>query len=184
MLGERYGIPTEFTSYLVVEPRLRDHATTQWRGGGVDGDERAAPRRRTPTRDRSASSPPKRRRRSARRTQWRRSTRCRGGADDATSQCCERTCRVDASRERTYLRAAGRRVDRRALHAPACTTMKIKPFSKAYFDLLAQLPELRAALALGDRVIVVGRDRAISFARRRRGGAVRRGARARCVKAW
>jgi hypothetical protein len=41
-------------------------------------------------------------------------------------------------------------------------TTKIKPFSKAYFDIVSQLPELRSALALGDRVIVVGRDRAIS----------------------
>ena len=47
---------------------------------------------------------------------------------------------------------------------PSRRTEKIKPFSKAYFDLLAQLPELRGASALGDRVIVVGRDRAISFA--------------------
>jgi hypothetical protein len=42
------------------------------------------------------------------------------------------------------------------------TITKIKPFSKAYFDLVAALPELRASLALGDRVIAVGRDRAIS----------------------
>jgi hypothetical protein len=41
-------------------------------------------------------------------------------------------------------------------------TTKIKPFSKAYFDIVSALPELRATLALGDRVIVVGRDRAIS----------------------
>jgi Ca-activated chloride channel family protein len=40
----------------------------------------------------------------------------------------------------------------------------IKPFSTAYFDLIAQLPELRAAFALGERVIVVGKDRAIALA--------------------
>jgi Ca-activated chloride channel family protein len=49
-----------------------------------------------------------------------------------------------------------------ARYTTSMPTTKIKPFSKAYFDIVAQLPELRAALALGDRVIVVGRDRAIS----------------------
>ena len=44
------------------------------------------------------------------------------------------------------------------------TTIKIKPFSKVYFDLMKELPDLRAVFALGDRVIVVGRDRAIHLA--------------------
>jgi hypothetical protein len=39
----------------------------------------------------------------------------------------------------------------------------IKPFSKAYFDLIEQLPELRPAFALGERVIVAGRSRAIEL---------------------
>jgi hypothetical protein len=49
-----------------------------------------------------------------------------------------------------------------ARYTSSMPTTKIKPFSKAYFDIVSALPELRAALALGDRVIVVGRDRAIS----------------------
>jgi phage terminase large subunit GpA-like protein len=49
-----------------------------------------------------------------------------------------------------------------ARYTTSMSTTKIKPFSKAYFDIVSALPELRAALALGDRVIVVGRDRAIS----------------------
>lgn len=49
-----------------------------------------------------------------------------------------------------------------ARYTTSMPTTKIKPFSKAYFDLVAALPELRASLALGDRVTVVGRDRAIS----------------------
>jgi hypothetical protein len=39
----------------------------------------------------------------------------------------------------------------------------IKPFSKAYFDIVAQLPELRSSFALGSRVIVVGKARAIEL---------------------
>jgi hypothetical protein len=45
-------------------------------------------------------------------------------------------------------------------------TTTIKPYSKAYFDVIAALPELRAAFALGSRVIVVGRDRAIALSER------------------
>jgi hypothetical protein len=37
----------------------------------------------------------------------------------------------------------------------------IKPYSTAYFDLLQQVPELKTVFALGDRVIVVGKTRAI-----------------------
>jgi hypothetical protein len=43
-------------------------------------------------------------------------------------------------------------------------TVRIKPFSKAYFDVMDQLPELRAVFALGDELTVVGRDRAIALA--------------------
>jgi hypothetical protein len=43
-------------------------------------------------------------------------------------------------------------------------TTTIKPYSAAYFDLLGRLPELRAAFALGARVAVAGRDRAIVIA--------------------
>jgi Ca-activated chloride channel family protein len=35
MLGERYGIPTEFTSYLVVEPRLAAMRDRSGFGGGI-----------------------------------------------------------------------------------------------------------------------------------------------------
>src|SRR5258707_8393442 len=46
----------------------------------------------------------------------------------------------------------------------AMSTTRIKPFSRAYFDVLAALPELRAVFALGNRVAVAGRDGAIVLA--------------------
>jgi hypothetical protein len=49
-------------------------------------------------------------------------------------------------------------------YRPTMPTTTIKPFSQAYFDLLDRLPELRAVFALGTRVLVVGKDRAISLA--------------------
>jgi hypothetical protein len=37
----------------------------------------------------------------------------------------------------------------------------VKPYSKAYFDILKQLPELKSVFALGDRVVVVGKSAVI-----------------------
>jgi hypothetical protein len=51
-------------------------------------------------------------------------------------------------------------------YRPTMPTTTIKPFSQAYFDLLDRLPELRAVFALGARVLVVGKDRAISLSDR------------------
>jgi hypothetical protein len=48
-------------------------------------------------------------------------------------------------------------------YRPTMPTTTIKPFSKAYFDLLDRLPELRAAFTLGARVRIVGKDRAIAL---------------------
>jgi hypothetical protein len=39
----------------------------------------------------------------------------------------------------------------------------VKAYSKAYFDLLKQLPELSAAVALGEQVTVVGRGVVVSI---------------------
>ena len=75
-----------------------------------------------------------------------------------------RTCRVDAGRQRTYVRAARRRLDRRALHARACRRRRSSRSRKRTSIWCRALPELRAVFALGDRVIVVGRDRAIVVA--------------------
>jgi len=65
---------------------------------------------------------------------------------------------------RTFLLRDSVWTDTRYQATMATTT--IKPFSQAYFDLLDRLPELRAVFALGARVIVVGKDRAISLSER------------------
>ncbi len=154
MLGERYGIPTEFTSYLVVEPQF---ATNQARM-------RMAPPA-TPSRDMSFESA---KAASAQRDASslasldslalaKKPSRvmAMGAANDAAASVSTRVVNGH-----TFVMRDGVWTDAR--YTSTMPTTKIKPFSKAYFDLLAQLPELRASLALGDRVIVVGRDRAIS----------------------
>ena len=64
--------------------------------------------------------------------------------------------RVDA---RTFVLRDGVWTDER--YQSSMHSTRIKPFSKAYFDLLRVLPELRSVFALGDRVIVAGRTQAI-----------------------
>ena len=155
-LGERYGIPTEFTSYLVTEPQRRRQPARHHRPGvgrTADGASRAN----------SASSWRKRRRRSARSATWRcwiRSgpRRRRRPTRDGWRDAAVNTRRVDA---RTFTLRDGVWTDVR--FRTGMETIIIKPYSKAYFDLLTQLPELRSTFALGDRVIVVGKSVAISL---------------------
>jgi len=68
------------------------------------------------------------------------------------------TRRIDG---RTFALKSGVWTDAR--YRAGMTTIKIKPFSTVYFDLMKELPDLRAVFAIGDRLIVVGRDRAIEL---------------------
>jgi hypothetical protein len=151
-LGERYGIPTEFTSYLVLEPQMRIRAANggaapaampvaDARGQRFEAAKAASAQRMVSSVAAMdsmslAAAPPMAERR-----------------DAAVS-----VRRVDA---RTFAMRDGVWIDQR--HRAATPTTKIKAFSKAYFDLVAALPELRPAFALGTRVIVVGRTRAIEL---------------------
>jgi Ca-activated chloride channel family protein len=167
-LGERYGIPTEFTSYLVTEPRFamnqqaadarRDAAN---RLGGFSAATAMAP---------SPSAPPvaEMRFESAKAASAQRAASSIAVLDSlATAKKSVDAKEKDASAStrtvngHTFVLRDGVWTDSRFTKSLAIT--KIKPFSKAYFDLVTALPELRASLALGDRVIVVGRDRAISM---------------------
>jgi Ca-activated chloride channel family protein len=159
MLGERYGIPTEFTSYLVVEPRMALNRA-QASGGGMVPPNAPSP---ATAMDAQRSL----RFESAKAASAQRSANTVAALDSMSAAAPRR----DAAAERngtstrvvnghTFVLRDGVWTDAR--YTTSMPTTKIKPFSKAYFDIVAQLPELRAALALGDRVIVVGRDRAIS----------------------
>ena len=163
-LGERFGIPTEFTSYLVQEP------------GIVAG--RNAPVGTALGGARPSAAPMARRERAfedAKDASVLRSTVSIAGMDSA------RAASAAASAGERDLQKAGngsqavRIIDSRTFalrdgvwtdlaYRPGATnvrTVRIKAFSKAYFDLIGALPELRAVFALGDRVVVKGRGVAI-----------------------
>jgi len=163
-LGERYGIPTEFTSYLVQEPQaVLTRTASMNAAAGAGGGLRLAATTAQP-----ASAPATHQKiafEAAKQASAQRSVsniaaidsmaRVVGGPlRDKDEARADR--RVDG---RTFVLRDGVWTDVR-YHAGMQTTT-IKAYSKAYFDALQQLPELKAVFALGDRVIVVGKTAAI-----------------------
>ncbi len=166
-LGTRWGIPTELTSYLVLEPGMANVATAQ-------------PRNR-PTRDAlnqvvttgTRGAEPERRLNSPNSVAMPSSAPATSGAgassfDQAKAAAEMRSERsvgqMDAAMEAARMRrAAGRTfelrdsswVDQRAVAADA-RRVAVKPYSAAYFALMERVPELREVFALGDRVEVRG----------------------------
>jgi hypothetical protein len=64
--------------------------------------------------------------------------------------------------ERTFRLVSGVWTDVR--HDSKLRTVRVKPYSEAYFELVSRLEGLSAAFTLGDRVVVVGRSIAIELA--------------------
>ena len=155
-LGEQYGIPTEFSSYLVVEPgmdprrRIGD-ATMQLNQTVVTGVAGAAP---APSGNAKSFE-------AARASAAQRSATSLSAADEAAG----------LSRRDGAVRRSGNRLfvlrDSVWTDTGLKDTMrrvKVRPYSAAYFRVLELMPELREPLAMGDRVIVAGRSIAIEIA--------------------
>lgn len=153
-LGERWGIPTELTSYLVLEPGMVANAPTPirrerdasanrqplGRSGGVSSASGAG-----------AATPP-----------------APSSFELAKAAAEMRDARslgeVSSSRDDAQLRRVGNRtlvlrdsiwVDSRAESAGA-RRLVVKPYSSAYFALIARVPELQDYLAAGERVELHG----------------------------
>jgi len=159
-LGERYGIPTEFTSYLVTERQDLPVRTAMMGAGG--GQVAAAAPAAMKARAMAAANVDFE---SAKAASAQR-TMSNVAAIDSLSLANGRPMR-DQDEAR-----ATRRVDGRTfvLHDGAWTDVryhagmqvtKIKPYSKAYFDLLQQVPELKSVFVLGDNLVVVGKTDAV-----------------------
>jgi Ca-activated chloride channel family protein len=154
-LGERFGIPTEFTSYLVQEP------------GMVAAGRRFDTSRSTQLQAVVATSVPP----SAAPVMRDKSF------EEAKAASAQRvamsTVVIDSMMRRAIGGgAAGSNMKRAGSHtfilkdsvwtdvrqAPSGTrTIRIKAYSKAYFDLIDAVPDLRAIFAIGDRVMAQGR---------------------------
>lgn len=156
-LGERFGIPTEFTSYLVLEPgmvatrgvgdgRRQRTALDQIQVTGVAGAGAAA-----------APAPAVARFEAARSASEQRAAKSLAAADMASDAGAQ----LRRAGTRMFRLEGERLVDVR--YKPGLRVYKVKAYSAAYFKLIGEIPDLRDALALGDKVLVVGRSLAVDI---------------------
>lgn len=160
-LGLRYGIITEYTSYLVEEPhmavmrpeaaldRARDMAAAPAEQSGEVAFQRA---------DRSSR------------------LKAAGGLEEAEAmnQALLSAATMDGAAGRRGA-AAARQVARRIFmlrdsvwtdlrYDPSLRVFDVAPYSDAYFELVRALPGLRPYLALGDRLVIAGDGVALRLA--------------------
>jgi hypothetical protein len=154
-LGERWGIPTELTSYLVLEPQMvasPNAIPTIGRTGTRERDQIARGAAG------NAASPVSAALRAEEFEQAKQAAsmrEMRSVADlDAAAPTASATTRRTSTRQFTLRDSVW--VDTRA-EAPQARTLRVRPFSAAYFAAMERLPELREAFALGERVAVHGR---------------------------
>jgi Ca-activated chloride channel family protein len=148
-LGERYGIPTELTSYLVTE---HGALGANGIGGGVRKQAPLLPQDATFS---GANAPMAAAARfeEAKTASERRATTSLGDLDkDATRDKME-NLRMAGSRTFTLQDS----VWTETRTGPSVPVIKVKAFSSAYFALVQNLPELGPLFAVGERVRVFGR---------------------------
>lgn len=149
MLGERYGIPTPLTSYLVLEPGPVANTGRRGIAGGV------------------ASAPAAVRVREQAFAEAKAASAYRGAQSLAAADAAAPEPRADGITmrrvgSRTFLLRDRVWTDTR--FRDTMRTVTIKPFSEAYFALVRRLPALRDAFSLGERVTVAGAGVAIILA--------------------
>jgi Ca-activated chloride channel homolog len=158
-LGERYGIPTELTSYLVQEPQM---VMNRQRGGmpmpaSAPAERFEAARKSTAQRDaQSVGAMDKMSLNSVM------VTGAGAAVADSALVSGNEPGRADAARragDHLFARRGGRWTD--VAFKDGMKVVRIKPFSPAYFAVLDAMPDLRAAFAVGEKVIVAGKHVAI-----------------------
>jgi Ca-activated chloride channel family protein len=150
-LGERFGIPTEFSSYLVVEPGMN-------RRGGIGAGGPVQLQSVVTTGAATAAAP---------------SVQFEAAKSAAAQRSATSVAAADAAvgmRDDANIRRAGNvtlvlrdSVWTDARYKQSGTVLKVKPYSDAYFKLLELLPDLREPFSVGERVLVAGRSMAIEL---------------------
>ena len=155
-LGERYAIPTEFTSYLVQEPGNVAIAPPMLRGQVGAGAGRAVVPQAAPTASDFAR---------AKVSSMQREARSLAEVDSASgaSGSAGAARRIGA---RLFVLRDSVWTDARSEASPVADLAKVrvKPYSPAYFALLRAVPELGDPFGLGDRVLVFGRKVVVEVA--------------------
>ncbi len=155
-LGERYGIPTELSSYLVLEPGMvaqqngapspslrRNRADVQGRAAGAATSGMAA----------ESGAARDQRFEAAKAASAQRDASSLAAADSMSGPGSESTRRVGG---RILERRDGMWTDGQS--PASARVLKIRAYGAAYFALVRELPELAELLASGDRVRVAGRS--------------------------
>jgi Ca-activated chloride channel family protein len=161
-LGERFGIPTEFSSYLVVEPGMNRPDRLIGRVGGVQLQSIVVTGAGAPM------SAPAVQFEAAKTAAAQRSVTSLSAADSAAGFGGSSVTRRDG-REGNVTRAGNVTFVLRdsvwtdVRYKKTGTVLQVKPFSDAYFKLIEMLPDLREALTVGERVIVAGQSMAIEL---------------------
>jgi Ca-activated chloride channel family protein len=160
-LGLRHGILTEYTSYLVQEPE--QVAARESRLGGVARDEIAA--------NRPQAAAPAAQTGQKAFEQARQSARlARLNTVAESDAAIEEKLESAGGRSDQIKRAGGRvfRLDQGVwtdiAHRDSLQLVTVAPFSPAYFALTRALPEIGQSLAVGDQVLVAGREISIRVA--------------------
>jgi Ca-activated chloride channel family protein len=154
-LGEQYGIPTEFSSYLVVEPGMDPRRQL--------GDVRMQLNQAVITGAASGAAAPSAKAGSfeaARASAAQRSAITLSAVDEASGLEKDKSVRREGNRLFTLRDSVWTDTG----FKEQTPRVKVRAYSAAYFRILELLPELREPLALGDRVIVAGRSIAIEIA--------------------
>lgn len=176
-LGERYGIPTEFSSYLVVEPGMQlasgparergdagaaaapaSNAVDAQSSRRLAADRSLADVAPTATAPRPQVSANAARFEAAKASAAQREVKSMASLDSVTvSSATQRR-----AGDRLFTLANGVWTDAR--FSARLRTVRVKPFSPLYFELVKRLDGTQDAFALGDRVIVAGKSVAVVLA--------------------
>jgi Ca-activated chloride channel family protein len=160
-LGQRFGIPTELSSYLVLEPgmerfrngtmRLEEVTVTGAAGGVATGQGRdlAGKAVSPPPPPSAPATTGAQAFESARRSASQRSASTLDVAADASANVRNAAGRTFVLRTGVWTDVADAGKDSRLV--------RVQPFSELYFTLMKEIPELREILALGERVLVNGK---------------------------
>ena len=155
-LGERFGIPTEFSSYLVVEPGMSRQRMIG--AGGVQLNN-------VVTTGAVSPAPATVQFEAAKSAAAQRSATSLSAADAAVGMgdyaSAGRGDRVTRAGNVTFVLRDSVWTDVR--YKQTGTVLRVKPFSDAYFKLIELVPELRESFSVGERVIVSGRTMAIEL---------------------
>jgi Ca-activated chloride channel family protein len=152
-LGERYGIPTEFTSYFVPEPGVMAQL----------GGNRILPAADAGGRVARAAAPPTEA--EARRQRFEEARVSAGQRDAVSLQAV--TVVVDSAiatsggqirqaSNRTFVMRDGVWTD--GVDVPNATIVRVQAYSPAYFAVVERLPLVAEAFSLGERVRIAGRN--------------------------